>query len=87
MYLQVYDQSCFPHVQVQELLQVMNLGQYKEKFADEMISGELLIELGSEDLEQDLEIKSKIHRLRLMKIIEGHHSARSILEGQSPYEL
>lgn len=65
----------------------MNLGQYKEKFADEMISGELLIELGSEDLEQDLEIKSKIHRLRLMKIIEGYHSARSILEGQSPYEL
>ena len=65
----------------------MNLGQYRAKFAEEMISGELLIELGPEDLERDLEVKSRIHRLRLMKIIEGHHSARSILEGQSPYEL
>lgn len=65
----------------------MNLGQYKAKFANEMITGELLIELGQEDLERELEVKSKIHRLRLMKIIDGHHSARNILEGQSPYEM
>lgn len=66
---------------------MMNLSQYKAKFAEEMISGEILIELGQDDLERDLQIKSKIHRIRLMKIIDGHHSARNILEGQSPYEM
>lgn len=75
------------YIQIQDLLQVMNLSQYKAKFAEEMISGEILIELGQDDLERDLEIKSKIHRIRLMKIIDGHHSARNILEGQSPYEM
>lgn len=74
-------------LQIQDLLQIMNLGQYRAKFASEMISGELLIELGQEDLERELDVKSKIHRLRLMKIIDGHHSARNILEGQSPYEM
>ena len=64
----------------------MHLGQYRAKFAEEMISGEILIELGQEDLERDLEIKSKIHRVRLMKIINGHHSARNILVGENPYE-
>ena len=72
---------------MQELLQAMNLSQYKARFAEEVISGEILIELGTEDLEKDLGIASKIHRVRLMKIIEGQHSARNILEGESPYDL
>ena len=83
----LYLRALFLHVQVQELLHIMKLGQYKARFAEEMISGEILIELGQEDLERDLDVKSKIHRLRLMKIIEGQHSARNILEGQSPYEF
>ena len=65
----------------------MNLGQYRTKCLEEQVTGEILIELGQEDLERELEIKSKIHRVRLMKIIDGQHSARNILEGESPYEL
>ena len=70
-----------------ELLDIMNLSQYKTKFADEMISGEILVELDDKDLENDLGVRSKIHRVRLMKIINGHHSARNILDGENPYEL
>lgn len=65
----------------------MNLGRYQAKFASENVTGDILIELGDKDLENDLLIKSKIHRVRLMKIIEGQHSAENILEGESPYAL
>ena len=75
------------HVQVQQLLKVMNLSQYQAKFAREGIAGDILIELGDQDLEKDLGMKSKVHRVRLLKIIEGQHSARKILEGENPYEL
>ena len=74
-------------LQVQQLLVAMNLGQYRARFASESIAGDILQELGHEDLENDLQIKSKIHRVRLMKIIEGYHSARSIMEGESPYAV
>ena len=65
----------------------MNLGQYQAKFVSENVAGDVLIELADEDLENELFIKSKIHRVRLMKIIEGQHSAKSILEGESPYSV
>ena len=65
----------------------MNLSRYQAKFASENVTGDILIELGDKDLENDLLIKSKIHRVRLMKIIEGQHSAENILEGESPYAL
>ena len=65
----------------------MNLTQYQAKFASEGLAGDILIELEEKDLEKDLGMKSKIHRVRLMKIIEGQHSARKIMDGESPYEL
>ena len=75
------------YIQVQQLLHVMNLTQYQSKFASEGIGGDILIELGDQDLQNDLGMKSKVHRIRLMKIIEGQHSAKKILEGENPYEL
>ena len=74
-------------MQVQNLLATMNLSQYKDVFFKEMISGEILLECNETDLENELNVKSKIHRLRLMKIVNGHHSAKNILEGQNPYEF
>ena len=70
-----------------ELLDIMNLSQYQATFSEEMISGEILVELDDRDLENDLGVRSKIHRVRLMKIINGHHSARNILDGENPYDL
>jgi hypothetical protein len=73
--------------QVRQLLEAMNLTQYQNKFASEGIGGDILMELEDQDLQNDLGMKSKVHRVRLMKIIKGQHSAKNILEGENPYEL
>ena len=65
--------------QVQQLLSAMSLTCYCEAFARECIDGELFSSLDHEMLEE-LGVKSKIHQLRLLKIREGHHSARSMVE-------
>ncbi len=75
------------YTQVLDLLSAMNLSQYKAAFAKEMISGEILLECNEMDLEKELGVTSKIHRIRLMKVVDGHHSAKNILEGQNPYEF
>ena len=77
----------FHMLQVQQLLQAMNLTQYQSRFATEGIAGDILVELGDQDLRNDLGVKSKVHRVRLLKIIEGQHSAKKILEGENPYEF
>ena len=63
----------------------MNLSQYKDKFRTEQITGEILCELDDAALEVDLGIRSKIHRVRLMKIMSGKHSVSSLLNGENPY--
>ena len=60
----------------------MNLHQYKELFAKENIDGEVLKELSEDDLANELGMTSKIHRLRLMKVIRGSVSAGDILAGK-----
>ena len=65
----------------------MKLSQHKDKFRTEQISGEILCELDDEALEVDLGVKSKIHRVRLMKIMSGKHSAANLLNGENPYYI
>ena len=36
-------------------------------------------------LETELKMTSKLHRVRLMKIVSGKHSAENILRGEDPY--
>ena len=74
--------DCF---QVAKLLTAMNMGQYVEAFKTEQISGEILSELSDEVLREELGITSKIHRIKLLKIIDGRHSAMSIMNGDDPY--
>lgn len=63
----------------------MKLPQYTETFAEEQISGELLLELTDDMLEQELFVTSKLHRMRIMKLIHGVYSAQGILNGEGPY--
>ena len=51
----------------------------------ERVNGEILIECDEHVLEADLQVMSKLHRVRLWKIINGKHSAESILKGEDPY--
>lgn len=65
----------------------MQLQQYKQKFADESISGEILADLDDKILQEELGVTSRLHCLRLMKVVNGKHSAERILKGENPYVL
>ena len=54
------------------LLDRLGLPQYKDRFREEMVDGEILSEIDEVVLEQELGMTSKIHRLRLLKYIESH---------------
>ncbi len=71
--------------QVQNLLESMGLRQYKDMFLQEQISGDILIQCSDLELRDELKVSKKIHRMRLMKIIDGSHSAQSIMKGLDPY--
>jgi len=72
-------------VQVIHLLDAMGLKQHHNFFMQERINGEILLECDDKILERELKITSRLHRVRLLKLISGHHSAESILKGEDPY--
>lgn len=49
--------------------------QYKDAFKQEMVDGEILLEIDEVVLEQELGMKSKLHRLRLLKYIDSCRAA------------
>ena len=63
------------------MLEAMKIGQYKDTFLAEQISGEILAECDEEVLQHELGMSSKIHRIRLMKVITGQHSAKDFIKG------
>ena len=64
---------------------MMGLKQYNQTIAQERITGDVLVECTESVLEKELHVESKLHRVRLMKLIDGSHSARGILSGEGPY--
>ncbi len=62
-----------------DLLDKIGLAQYKGKFIEEKISGGLLSELDADILEHEMGITSKLHRLKLIRIIEGRESIELLL--------
>ena len=63
----------------------MELSQHKASFLCECISGEILLECDDDILKDELGVMSRLHRLRIAKVIQGRHSAVSIVEGTDPY--
>lgn len=56
-------------LQIQSVLDAVGLSQYKEAFAREAIDGELFTCLDDETLEEELQVSSKIHRIRILNMI------------------
>lgn len=54
-----------------DLLDVMGMKQYQEKFQQEQVNGEILAECDEDVLTKDLGVSSRLHRMRLLKIISG----------------
>ena len=77
--------SCLIQTQVSELLDDMNLSNYKANFAEKQVSGDLLADLSENMLCSDLGVTSDLDRLRLMKIIKGEPSAYKLIKGSPSY--
>lgn len=63
-----------------EVLDSLGLGQYKDNFQKEEINGCLLIDLDEDILEKELNVKSKIHRIRIMRLVTGKQSVIGLLK-------
>ena len=63
-----------------DLLDKLKLSQYKQVFLEEEITGSLLKEIDDEILEHDLKMVSKLHRLKLLRVIQGKEPLESILK-------
>ena len=63
-----------------QVLKEMNMDKYSTSFAQEQISGEILSQCDDQVLLEELQITSKVHRIRLLSLIQGHSSARSLLD-------
>ena len=53
------------------LLDLMGMKQYQDNFKAEQINGEILADCDEEVLKNDLKVTSKLHRMRLLKLISG----------------
>lgn len=58
----------------------MDLELYADKFYQEKVSGEILAEIDETVLQEELGVISRLHRLRLLKVMTGAHSAQNILQ-------
>jgi len=57
----------------------MELSQYKDAFQKEQITGDILLECDNQILEVELKISSRLHRLRLMQVIDGKAPVMQLL--------
>jgi hypothetical protein len=58
-------------MQVASILTATGLGQCADKILSKGVSGEMFAKCDEEQLERELGVTSKLHRLKLLRIIEG----------------
>ena len=61
------------------MLDALKLSQYRERFEEEVIAGNILVECDELTLENELGVGMRIHRLKLLQIIRGDTSARPLV--------
>ena len=66
-----------------DLLEILGLTKYKNVFIDEEISGALLQELDEEILKVELGITSRLHRLKLLRVIDGRQPLDELFKNAS----
>lgn len=57
----------------------MKLSQYKPVFEEESMTGKLLLGCDDDLLKNDLGVKSRLHRIRLMQLISGETSVSEVV--------
>ena len=63
----------------------MGLQQYHQVFRDQQINGDLLSECDEDILKSELQVSSRLHRMRLLKLILGQYSIQEIMSGRDGY--
>lgn len=61
------------------MLERLNLDQYKDTFQAESIDGSLLSELDEDTLQNELGMASKIHRKKLLLVIQGKQTYQHLI--------
>lgn len=69
------------------MLEAMGLEQYTEVFREQQINGDILCDCDDELLRTELQIKSRLHRMRLMRVISGQYSVIDIMSGKDGYVM
>ena len=64
------------------MLDKLGLGQYKDTFRNEAINGTIFIDLDEEIIENELKVKSKIHRIKIMRLVTGKQSVTDLLRNE-----
>lgn len=73
--------------EVQRLLEVMGLEEYQEAFRRQQLNGDLFSDCDEDILVNELKVTSRLHRMRLMRVISGQYSVQDILSGNDGYIL
>ena len=82
--------SKYSHIvlpQLVRLLEAMGLDQYSETFRQQQINGDLLSDCDDELLRNELTISSRLHRMRLLRIISGQYSVMDLMAGRDGYVM
>ena len=65
----------------------MGMEQYRETFIKQQINGDILTDCDDDILQNELKITSRLHRIRLLRIISGQYSVQKIMSGDDGYVL
>lgn len=63
----------------------MGLEQYTPNFKLEQINGDILSGCDDALLRDELKVTSRLHRMRLLRVIEGAYSVHDIMAGKDGY--
>ena len=63
------------------MLDAMRLSKYQTAFSEFAVDGDVIVQLDDNTLDTELGVTSRIHRIRLMRIIDGRKSAKEFIDG------
>lgn len=70
-------------LQMVQVLEGMGLGQYVGVVKQEALDGKIFLDLDEDILTREMGVASRIHRLKVLKVISGDYDARNFIMGHT----
>ena len=67
------------------MLETMDLQQYVDTFRQQHINGDILCDCDEDILQNELKITSRLHRIRLQRVITGQYSVADMMSEREEY--